>query len=305
MPLQEQEQGQGQRHQQVPVPQDASTPAVQVIGGGTVGPSVAGSGHEIVLGIPIDDAGITKSIKRVILVATMAAVVLLIHFVFMLLRGYYNSTDTSGTTSLWAAASTLIIELSIPACGYCGAMYHNHQLTCCFCSCNLLVTAMSIYTLVRTQLRIAEIEGQCQRESNPQNRRTCEIWVENGLDKYIMLITTVVLIVIGCGAFWLGNNLYNRLAHEGNATPPVPLVGEVFSLVSLSLDNPPGLETTLPQPTLTFSSGASVGAGQAPQPARIDALVVSSAAQTPAAGRPRPGDHPGSTDSGQPPVSAS
>jgi hypothetical protein len=49
-----------------------------------------------------------------------------------------------------------------------------------------------------------------------------------------MIVSMILVICLGCLAFWFGNSLYQRLAHEFNSGPPsLPVVGEVISLSSL------------------------------------------------------------------------
>lgn len=212
-----------------------SNPATMAINGETGARETAIiDGSEIVLGVPIDDGQMLKIARRVIILAAIGASFYICNFNINLLRGNYNAQDGENGTSLWAAVSSLLIELSIPACGYCGAVYNNRQLTCCFCSCNLFIAIVSIMSFVRLNIRTGEIDGQCEREQNAQQRKTCEVWTSQGIEKYIMLGSTLLIVCLGCLAFWFGNNLYNRLAHDSALLmpPPAPLVGEVISLDS-------------------------------------------------------------------------
>jgi len=194
-------------------------------------PSIDGS--EIVLGIPIDDRGLKRISRRVITLATIGASFYICNFNVNLIRGNYSDTGGQDGNSLWAAVSSLLIELSIPACGYCGAVYNNRQLTCCFCSCNLFIAIVSIMSFVRLHIRTSEIDGDCEREQNANQRSTCEVWTSNGMEKYVMISSTVLIVSIGCLAFWFGNSLYNRLAHDSAlGHPPIPLVGEVIALTT-------------------------------------------------------------------------
>jgi len=208
----------------------------------TLGDSAAGpSTTELIfVGIPIEDSGLGKMVRRVILLAATGATFYVCRFINGLMRGTYRETPSGSSaddaTSLWTALSSLFIELSIPACGYYGALYSNRQLTCCFCSCNLFITIVSIMSFIHLNIHISEIDGQCQREQNPQQRRTCEVWTSHGHEKYLMLTSTVLIICIGCLAFWFGNTLYNRLAQDFGLTMPhqTALVGEVIPVSSLT-----------------------------------------------------------------------
>lgn len=187
---------------------------------------------DIVWGQPIADGGMGKLVRRVVVLAAIGATFYICHFIINLMRGSYNPQSNRDVTSLWAAVSTLLIELSIPACGYSGAVYGNRQMTCCFCSCNLFISIISIMSFIRLNIQIGEIDRQCDQETNPQTRRTCEVWVSDGPDKYLMLGSTILIILIGALAFWFGNSLYNRLAQDFvlSLPPATPLVGEVIAL---------------------------------------------------------------------------
>ncbi|CAE8739215.1 unnamed protein product, partial [Polarella glacialis] len=155
-----------------------------------------------------------KTTKRVVFLAALGATLYILNFVINLMRGNYdvNYSGSSSENSIWAAFSSLLIELSIPMCGYCGALYHNRQLACCYCSCNLFVAIVSIMSFIRFNIRISEIHGQCVSEPDLQQRRQCEIWVSESVDKYVMLFSTMSTIFMGFFAFWTGNILYNKLA---------------------------------------------------------------------------------------------
>lgn len=199
-------------------------------------------GTEVVLGTPLADSGIRTVIRRVIILATVGALFYVAAFLRNLLRGNYSGGGSRGddATSLWSSVSSLLIELSIPACGYCGAKYANRQLTCCFCGCNLCVTIVTIMSFIRLNIRIGEIDGQCERESNAQQRRTCELWTGESSEKDWIILSNLMTTCVGCLAFWFGNVLYARLATEvDGGNTPAPVTGEVVALGTL-----PGLGTS-------------------------------------------------------------
>lgn len=214
-------------------------------------------GSEIVFGVPIEDNGMLKIMRRVIVLAAIGATFYITHFIGNLMRGAYSSPSSGDSSSLWTAISSLLIELSIPACGYYGALHSNRQLTCCFCSCNLFVTIVSIMSFIRLHIRIGELDGHCERERNSHQRRTCEVWTSDGAEKYMMVCSTILVICLGCLAFWFGNSLYQRLAQEftSSGVSHVTLVGEVISLSSL-----PGARGSSPGAPGTSSGGGSTAA---------------------------------------------
>merc|ERR1719361_684664 len=100
------------------------------------------------------------------------------------MRGVSNISEGGDSTQeLWTSLSSFLIELSIPACGYYGAMYQNRQLTCCFCSCNIFVVVLEATTFARTQIHISEIAGRCEEESDLTHKKACEVWTSNGFEK--------------------------------------------------------------------------------------------------------------------------
>lgn len=224
--------------QLVPAGPAARSQATDALGTATVDEVLAAAladGSEIVFGVPANDGGFAKIVRRVVVLAAMAATYYICHSISDLVRGQYSSENSGNVTSLWSAISTLTIELSIPACGYYGALHSNRQLTCCFCSCNLFVAMVTLMQFVRIELRIGEIDGQCERERNGQERRTCEVWTSDGPQKYLTLFNLLIVICLGILAFWFGNSLYQKQAqdfHGGGGSAPAPLVGEVISLSS-------------------------------------------------------------------------
>jgi len=264
----------------------------QLVVDGQAFSGVANDGSEIVMGVPIEDHGMSRMVRRVIILATIGATFYILHFIVNLMRESYDDGQSQDATSLWAAMSSLLIELSIPACGYCGALYNNRQLTCCFCSCNLFIAIVSVMSFIRLNVRIGELDGQCELESNAQQRRSCEVWVGDGVEKYLMLTSTIVIVCIGCLAFWFGNNLYNRLAQDFSLQMPMvqPLVGEV---ISLSSSNGLGVAINIAAADSTEAAGAvtndSGGAAvAAAEPAvGAEASAASGAAEEGSAAAPR------------------
>lgn len=182
-------------------------------------------------GIPIVRDGFVKVWKRVLVVAAVTTSFYTCNFIGDLLRGAY-SLQLEGIASLWAAFSALLIELSVPACGYYGARLANKQMVCCFCSCNLFVATMNVVSFVRLLVQTSDLDGNCERETNPNSRETCEMWIRGGVEKYMKFVQHVGVILLGSLAFWFGNRLYQRLTRDDGAWgPPVRhLVGEVILL---------------------------------------------------------------------------
>lgn len=217
---------------------------------------------DVVAGIPIQDTGTRKTIKRVIVIAALGATFYTVHFIRNLMSGRFDdeSADTGSTRSLWTAMSGLLIELSVPACGYYGAIHANRQLTCCFCSCNLFVTVLSLVTFTRL-IRAVHLDGDCDNESNPQQKNDCEVLLWGHAEKYVMITSMVIGVCLGTAAFWFGSNLYKHLAHDlrantGSTGPP--LIGEVIHLESEPVPvpiSPTPITVTTPVAYITDGQG--------------------------------------------------
>ncbi|CAE7261881.1 unnamed protein product [Symbiodinium natans] len=206
----------------IPVPTDMSSnsPAVN-------------EGTLISFGVPLEDSAAKRITIRVILLAAATCAVSIVHFILNLLRGNYDSPEGGDSNSgVWSQLSALLIELSIPVSGYMGALYHNRQLTCCYCSCNLFLAVISVMSFARFQIRLLEVNGQCYLETDPSQRSLCLLWQENSFDKWVFLFNILMTSGMACCAFFAGNLLYHKLAQEGEFPDlsTAPVVGEVVQL---------------------------------------------------------------------------
>lgn len=186
----------------------------------------------IVFGVPVQEHGVRKMMRRVIVLAALAATFYIVHFIYNLMSGAYDTRNgRNASHSLWTGMSSLVIELSIPACGYYGAVHANRQLACCFCSCNLFVTVLGIVSFIR----LLRFTGDCAQEKNAQQRRACEVWQENDVDKFVMITGLILGTCLGSFAVWFGGSLYKVLAQDvvASGQPPFPLIGEVVPLDSV------------------------------------------------------------------------
>jgi hypothetical protein len=192
---------------------------------------------DVDFGVPIAENDMRKITKRVIVLSALGATFYTVQFIRFLMSGRFDNERSSGKgsyTSLWTAMSGLLIELSVPACGYYGALHANRQLACCFCSCNLFVTVLGIVTFIRL-LRSVEVDGDCAQQTNPQQREECELLRRDHVEKYVMITSVILGACLGCLAFWFGSSLYKNLSQDFRTTgPPVPaIIGEVVPLEAL------------------------------------------------------------------------
>lgn len=219
---------------------------------------------EVVFGIPVEDTELLKAVRRVVVLSAAGAALYICHFVADLLRGRYQARNAIG---LWSAMSSLLLELSVPACGYYGALRSNRQLMCCFCGCNLFIALVTLMTLIRLELHV--VDGNCEGESNANDRRTCELWRGNSPEKHFMLFTMVAVVGLGCFAFLSGNRLYLRLSQDP-VSLPTPVVGQVTTLWPL----PSGVDSpVLVQSDATVSSSIPDVAGDGQSGALEESLA--------------------------------
>lgn len=214
----------------------------------------------VALGIPIEDTGASKVIQRVVSLAALAATGGIVQFNINLLRGRYD--QNTRYNSVWAAFSTLLIELSIPASGFLGALYHNRPLACCYCSCNLFIAVVSLSSFVRFMLRISELgDGtqNCNNEDDAEQREACLLWTDNTVEKWMFTFNIAFTTVMGCAAFVTGNMLFNRLKQERStfARFHSPIVGELVQLTANIVSESTG---DVPRGTDAAASSAEPGA---------------------------------------------
>lgn len=206
----------------------------------------------ISFGIPLEDRQAKRFTIRVFILAVAIAAWSLMHFIANLLMGQY-SESADGSNGIWSSLSGLLIELSIPASGYMGALYHNRQLTCCFCSCNLFLAILPVASFTRLVVRLVELRGDCEAETDYSQRSVCEMWEDNGAQKYVFLTNLICSAVLSCCACWAGNMLFQKLSPEQPQIDTTSVVGEVVQLgVSMPLSvttsgntTPSGQVTTL------------------------------------------------------------
>jgi len=205
-------------------------------------------GTLISFGMPVEDRQAKRYTIQVFLLAVAIASFCIVHFIANLLMGTYDSVTVDFRTStgmnlgqeegvvyysvdtLWTSLAGLIIELSIPAAGLLGALYHNRQLTCCFCSCNLFLVFASIWSLLRVALRQNETGGNCQLELDDQQRSLCWMWLDNGAHKWVFIVDLVCSAVLSFSAVLAGFLLFQKLSREPSNIETHPVVGEVVNL---------------------------------------------------------------------------
>jgi len=187
---------------------------------------------DVALGIPLGDIRVIKAVRRVVLLAALGNTYYLCNFIWRLMTGTYISQGERGSNdSLWSGLSQLVIELSIPACGYYGALYGHRTLVFFFCGANLIFVVASVINFFRFVVRVSGAHVQCKEEQYTSARYVCEVWLAGGPERYMLLGSMLVLMWFQCCSFWFGKNLYQNLGPSTSGISPqmhIPIVGEVM-----------------------------------------------------------------------------
>jgi len=144
------------------------------------------------------------------------------------------SRSNSDPSELWSGLSQLAIELSIPACGYYGALYGHRTLIFFFCGANLIFIVASAIGFFRLLVVLGSSSRNMCKQEYASAKSTCEIMLGDGPEKYMLLSSLALLTVLGCLSFVAGKRLYQSLHPFDLSSMPsgadrVPLVGEVIA----------------------------------------------------------------------------
>jgi len=186
----------------------------------------------ITFGVPTSDASIIKAVKRVVVLSVISSTYYICAFIARLLLGQYTDpVDPDSPDELWSGCSQLIIELSIPACGYYGALYTHRTLLFFFCGANLVFVVASSINFLRYVIRMGGGAEACALEAYATQQRDCELMHSEGPLRYLFLGSLLVLTWFSCLSFGAGKGLYQGLA-PGDGHPhhaSVPVLGEVIA----------------------------------------------------------------------------
>lgn len=219
-----------------PAPTPLDVEAEGADGNGQESPDTR-DGTLISFGMPLEDCLAKRVTIQVFVLAVSIAAFSVIHFITTLMMGRFETSwenPTGGVVYradiLWADVASLIIELSIPIAGYLGALYHNRQLTCCFCSCNLFLVFATSWTLLTLAFRQRELAGNCNLEPDDQNRALCYMWLDNGAHKWVFIGDAICVATLSCCAAMASIRLFHKLSREPANIESTPVVGEVVQL---------------------------------------------------------------------------
>ncbi|CAE7250596.1 VAC14 [Symbiodinium pilosum] len=185
----------------------------------------------ITFGVPTGDANIIKAVKRVVVLSVISSTYYICAFIARLLLGQYTDPgDPDSPDELWSGCSQLIIELSIPACGYYGALYTHRTLLFFFCGANLIFVVASSINFLRYVIRMGGGAEACALEAYATQQRDCELMHSDGPLRYLFLGSLLILTWFSCLSFGAGKGLYQGLAPgDGHPYSSVPVVGEVIA----------------------------------------------------------------------------
>lgn len=238
-------------------------PVASPVGQEAEGPLVDLPTGNVAVGIPTTDIEYIKAIRRVVTGCALAVTFYIVSFIWQLLSGVFNSSD-SNQSSLWSGFSQLVIELGMPCCGYYGAVQGHRTLVFFYCGANLLFVAACSVSFFRITITFSNAcDGDLFNSgSNCQNSST---------GRYTALINLAILALISIASVVLGRNLYKALGPVEtrqvgmNSTPLVGIVvqdAQSHVVVPIEPDTPPN-----PEQPATATTEPSSPSGQA-EPSR-------------------------------------
>mmetsp|Transcript_89960 Transcript_89960/g.160113 ORF Transcript_89960/g.160113 Transcript_89960/m.160113 type:complete len:331 (+) Transcript_89960:87-1079(+) len=195
--------------------------------------SIQAEDFGITYGVPTGDAEVLKAVQWVVSLSALSAAYYVITFIARLVTGQFTDPrDSNSPDELWSGCSQLVIELSIPACGYYGALYTHRTLIFFFCGANLIFVVASMIIFFRFLIRIGGTIEMCEMEQYASAQSDCEVIHSEGPAKYIYVFSLVLLMLFGCLSFGAGKYLYQGLGPADPLQIPfqtVPVVGEVIA----------------------------------------------------------------------------
>jgi len=114
---------------------------------GGAGARAAAVSEGIENGTPVYSNKTVRATLRVLVATTLLAVFYTLWFVGELLLSRKWRATESDVEGVWRGINDLLFDLVVPACGYYGALYGNRHLTCCFCSCTLMLSTVAFSTV--------------------------------------------------------------------------------------------------------------------------------------------------------------
>ncbi|CAK0847422.1 unnamed protein product, partial [Prorocentrum cordatum] len=209
------------------------------------GSAAAAASQGIESGTPTCSNKSVQATLRVLVVTTLLAAFYTLWFVGeLLLTKKWRSTEND-VEGVWSGINTLLVDLIVPACGYYGALYGNRHLTCCFCTCTLMLSTLAISMVVLKLL------------ANLHSIR----WQEFGEDDCKKAFGTLLDLC----AFWFAAHLYSQMP-SNRPTFLTPLVGQVVHIERGVSPAPAshGASTRSDPEEAVGAAGASPGAATRP-----------------------------------------
>mmetsp|Transcript_21807 Transcript_21807/g.40133 ORF Transcript_21807/g.40133 Transcript_21807/m.40133 type:complete len:316 (-) Transcript_21807:99-1046(-) len=227
---------------------------------------------EIVVGQPMHDTTMVKFFRRVIVLATAIATWSVCEVIITLLRGQRSFRENGEI--VWTLLTSLALQLSIPACGYFGAVHTNLPLTCCFSGCNLFLAILTIIGFIRGHINVARLDGDCSQEPDDEKRKNCELLAADGLDLYWNHGRILLALCLDCLGFGFGAALYQRLTQESGTRSPPLVVGDPLLVApqGIGVTGRGGITFTRGQDARVHAS-SNDGSGTAPLDAELATWV--------------------------------
>lgn len=166
--------------------------------------------EDVVCGMPLVNEPVFRAVRQVIVLSVLIATYYVVGFVWQLLIGMYG-TGAGASDALWSGLSQLAIELSIPACGYYGAIYAHRTMIFFFCGANIIfIVAAAIGFFRLLVIMCGNSKDMCKEELTTATT-TCDIMVANGPKRILLLSSMALLTLLGCLSFAAGKKLYHGL----------------------------------------------------------------------------------------------
>uniref|UniRef100_A0A6T1IAJ8 Uncharacterized protein n=1 Tax=Alexandrium monilatum TaxID=311494 RepID=A0A6T1IAJ8_9DINO len=230
--------------------------------------------EDVVQGVPMRDAGLLSAVRQVVVLAAVGATYWTGSFIWRLMAGIYSSADkTVPSNALWSGFSQLALELSIPACGYYGALYAHRTLVFFFCGANLIFVMGSLIYFFRLVVTLGSgAEEQCQHERHTAATGACEFLHGNGFERFVLPTSMVLVTCFGCLSFGAGKRLYAFLGPVSSsrlAPALAPIVGEVLGGSSPTISLQPPLAPVVVRATTVLRGSQVAPTTDEDSPTRI------------------------------------
>jgi len=157
----------------------------------------------IAFGIPVEITEQSRREKRhvprVLVISVVLIVIKVVEFGVLFLTNALQA-------SIYSSFLTLLLQMTVPACGYFGAIATHGNLVMCFCGCNMLNTILLVLDILLAGLYHGR--GQMCGDEQSRRKQLCLMWnLDNNLAYFGWIINGLTMIAELLGFLW-GCNLY-------------------------------------------------------------------------------------------------